>query len=64
MKALFAMLNEEWIVRYFALEPKETELLADPQGLFLDRGGKNLPRDARRSTGWVLRSAVHGAGRI
>ena len=39
-EAAFRELNEEWIVRYFALEPKETELLADPQGLVLDRGGR------------------------
>jgi GNAT superfamily N-acetyltransferase len=39
-EADFRRLNEEWIVRYFALEPKEKELLANPQGLILDRGGR------------------------
>lgn len=39
-EAVFRMLNEEWINRYFAMEPKEAELLADPQGIILDRGGR------------------------
>jgi putative acetyltransferase len=39
-EADFRRLNEEWILRYFALEPKERELLADPQGMILDRGGR------------------------
>jgi putative acetyltransferase len=39
-EADFRRLNEEWIIRYFALEPKEKELLADPQGIILDRGGR------------------------
>ena len=36
----FRNLNEEWIVRNFALEPKETEMLADPRGTILERGGR------------------------
>jgi putative acetyltransferase len=37
----FRRLNEEWIVRYFvALEEKDEETLADPQGTILDRGGR------------------------
>jgi len=36
----FRQLNEEWIVRHFALEPKETEMLADPRGTILERGGR------------------------
>jgi GNAT superfamily N-acetyltransferase len=39
-EADFRRLNEEWITRYFAVEPKEQELLADPQGTILDRGGR------------------------
>jgi putative acetyltransferase len=39
-EADFRRLNEEWIIRYFTLEPKEKELLADPQGIILDRGGR------------------------
>lgn len=36
----FRRLNEEWIRRYFVLEPKDTETLADPEGTILDSGGK------------------------
>jgi putative acetyltransferase len=36
----FRRLNEEWITRYFAVEPREAELLADPRRMILDRGGK------------------------
>jgi GNAT superfamily N-acetyltransferase len=38
--AAFRSLNEEWIVRYFVLEPKDAASLADPQGTILDRGGR------------------------
>jgi putative acetyltransferase len=36
----FRRLNEEWILRYFALEPKDIEILADPEGTILAGGGK------------------------
>ena len=39
-EAAFRRLNEEWIVRYFVLEPKDEASLADPQGTILDRGGR------------------------
>jgi putative acetyltransferase len=39
-ESAFQKLNEEWITRYFAIEPREAELLADPQGTILDRGGR------------------------
>ena len=39
-EADFRRLNEEWITRYFAVEPKEQQLLADPQRTILDRGGR------------------------
>ena len=39
-ESAFLKLNQEWITRYFAIEPRESELLADPQGMILDRGGK------------------------
>ena len=38
----FRTLNEEWITRYFRVEPKDEEVLADPQGKILDAGGKIL----------------------
>ena len=36
----FRMLNEEWITRYFRIEAKEKQILADPKGTILDAGGK------------------------
>jgi GNAT superfamily N-acetyltransferase len=36
----FYRLNEEWIVRYFAMEPKDRAALEDPHGEILDRGGR------------------------
>ena len=38
----FRRLNEEWIERYFRIEPKEAVILADPKGTILDSGGKIL----------------------
>jgi GNAT superfamily N-acetyltransferase len=40
--ASFRSLNEEWITRYFRMEPKDEEVLADPQGSILAAGGKIL----------------------
>src|SRR5579871_480528 len=36
----FRRLNEEWIIREFALESKDEEALADPRGTIVDRGGR------------------------
>ncbi|HMF77927.1 MAG TPA: GNAT family N-acetyltransferase [Bryobacteraceae bacterium] len=36
----FRKLNEEWISRHFALEPKDEESFADPKRTILDRGGR------------------------
>jgi len=36
----FQALNQEWIERYFRIEPKEAVILADPRGTILDSGGK------------------------
>jgi len=41
----FRRLNEEWIVRYFVIEPKDTEALADPRKSILDKGGRILLAD-------------------
>jgi GNAT superfamily N-acetyltransferase len=38
----FRRLNEEWIVRYFALEAKDVEALSKPRETILDRGGRIL----------------------
>jgi len=36
----FRRLNEEWILRHFAMEPKDEQSLADPQGTILTGGGR------------------------
>ena len=38
--AAFRRLNEEWITRFFRIEPKEQPILADPQAIILDSGGR------------------------
>ncbi len=38
--AAFHDLNVAWISRLFALEPKDLEVLTDPQGKILDKGGR------------------------
>jgi putative acetyltransferase len=38
--AAFRRLNEEWITRFFRIEPKEEAILADPQSTILDSGGR------------------------
>jgi GNAT superfamily N-acetyltransferase len=39
-EAAFRKLNEEWIVRHFALEHKDEISLADPHGTILAHGGR------------------------
>ena len=39
-ESCFRTLNEEWIERYFRVEPSEAIVLADPKGTILDSGGK------------------------
>jgi len=36
----FRLLNEEWITRFFALEAKDREVLGDPEGTILAKGGR------------------------
>lgn len=36
----FRRLNLAWISKYFAVEPKDEEVLSDPQGKIIDRGGR------------------------
>jgi putative acetyltransferase len=38
----FRTLNEEWIIRYFHIEPKDREVLGDPQTYILNPGGAIL----------------------
>ena len=39
-EACFRKLNEEWITRYFRIEGKDEEALADPQSSILAPGGR------------------------
>lgn len=36
----FRVLNEAWISKYFTLEAKDREVLNDPQGKIIDKGGR------------------------
>ncbi|HEY8573143.1 GNAT family N-acetyltransferase [Phenylobacterium sp.] len=36
----FRMLNEAWIAKHFVIEPKDREVLEDPQGKILAKGGR------------------------
>jgi GNAT superfamily N-acetyltransferase len=38
--AAFKALNVAWISKYFALEPKDLEVLDDPQGQIVTKGGR------------------------
>ena len=35
----FRTLNEAWITRFFAMEPKDAQIIGDPQGQIIARGG-------------------------
>src|SRR5215472_10157715 len=39
-EAAFRQLNEEWIIHYFAMEPKDEFILSNPQKTILDSGGR------------------------
>lgn len=39
-EGIFRRLNEEWITRYFAIEPKDEASFSDPQRSILDGGGR------------------------
>ena len=41
-RAAFRALNEEWISRYFVIEPKDHETLSDPDTAILGKGGRIL----------------------
>src|SRR5690242_6857280 len=49
-EAHFRRLNEEWIVRYFVLEPKDIQSLSDPRRTILDRGGRIFLADLDGAT--------------
>jgi putative acetyltransferase len=46
----FKSLNEEWITRYFTLEPADRENLDDPYGRILRKGGQIFMADWQRQT--------------
>ncbi len=35
----FRTLNEAWITRFFAIEPKDAEIIGDPEGQIIAKGG-------------------------
>jgi putative acetyltransferase len=35
----FRTLNEAWITRFFAMEPKDAQIIGDPQGQIIAKGG-------------------------
>lgn len=39
-KDAFRILNEEWLNKYFSVEPIDAELLSDPKKVILDKGGR------------------------
>ena len=50
----FRTLNEAWISRYFTLEPKDREVLEDPQGRIIDKGGRIfMALQDGEPVGWV-----------
>lgn len=57
-RAAFERLNRQWIETYFVVEPADREILGDPRGKILDRGGQVffvLERDEVQGTCAVLR---------
>src|ERR1700756_593073 len=45
----FRRLNEEWITRYFVLEPKDREVLGQPEKMILGKGGHIFVADSGES---------------
>jgi GNAT superfamily N-acetyltransferase len=48
----FRTLNEAWITRYFVLEPRDVEIIGDPQGEIVDKGGHVFI--AVETDGWAV----------
>ena len=49
----FRTLNEEWITRYFTLEPKDIETLSNPQKIVADGGQIYFARMGKQAVGCV-----------
>ena len=39
-ESAFQTLNQEWIARYFKIEPKDEQVIGNPRGAILDAGGR------------------------
>jgi putative acetyltransferase len=60
-RAAFERLNRQWIETYFVVEPADREILGDPRGKILDRGGEVffvLERGEVQGTCAVLRHSA------
>ena len=40
LAAWFASLNQAWIEQYFRMEPADLEVLSDPEGAIIEKGGQ------------------------
>jgi GNAT superfamily N-acetyltransferase len=59
----FKALNVAWISRYFTLEPKDLEVLDDPQGQIVAKGGRIfMAFEAGRPVGCVALIAMPDGG--
>jgi len=60
----FKALNEAWISKYFTLEPKDREVLSDPQGKILEPGGRIFMAldEAGEPVGCVALQALRDGG--
>ena len=59
----FKALNEAWITQYFAIEAKDREVLDDPQGKIIDRGGRILFLvEGDEVAGWCALMAMADGG--
>ena len=60
----FRALNEAWISKYFTLEPKDLEALADPQGEDPGQGRAHLHGPEGRRRGGLRGAAEDGRRRL
>ena len=63
-EAAFRDINLAWIERFFAIEPKDREVLADPRKYILDPGGAILIADDAGETIGVVALIVMGNGSV
>ena len=58
--AAFKGLNEAWIKTHYAMEPKDEELLNDPEGKIIAKGGMIPFAGGGWRAGRMLRHGPHG----